>query len=78
MLESVKLKASRLFPDGRCIKESESNLVAVSGGAIQARERRLRNVGAGRCDLKIVTPYSSYPNRNYWARKRDRDRTDGE
>ena len=67
----MKLKASHLFPDGRCIKKSESNLVAVFGGATQARERRLRNVGAGRCDLKIETPYSSSPNKKDWARKRE-------
>jgi hypothetical protein len=37
-----------------CIRRSGNNLEAAFQGTTQGREGSLRNVGAGRCDLKIV------------------------
>jgi hypothetical protein len=49
-----------------------SNIEAAFEGTTQGREGGLRNMGAGRCDLKIVTPYSSSPKREDRGRRKDR------
>jgi hypothetical protein len=55
-----------------CIRRSGNNLEAAFKGTTQGREGGLRNVAAGRCDLKIVTPCSSSPKREDQGRKKDR------
>jgi hypothetical protein len=62
----------------KCIRRSRSNLEAVFEGATQEREEGLRNMGAGRCDLKIVTPYSSSPKREERGTKERQKRTEEE
>jgi hypothetical protein len=65
-------------PRGRWIRHPGSNLEAVFEGATQEREGGLRNMGAGRCDLKIVTPYSSSPRREETGTKERQKRREEE
>ena len=58
--------------------QSGSNLEAVFEGATQEREGGFRNMGAGRCDLKIVTPYSSSPRREETGTKERQKRREEE